>query len=164
VQPLLDNLSTNGISIGSEMSGGVRNVTLLGGSLLGGDFPSGLGHRIEPGARWRRQGPLRACAGASSAASASSAAAWQAASEIEVTRLPSACSSRVPTFRPRGSNWVRSCGPWGAPTSLGGSLTRWLRRRRRTPAGPSAAANSPHCSGWIRGRGKSVNHATGGDP
>jgi hypothetical protein len=31
--------------------GGVRNVTLLGGSLLGGDFPSGLGHRIEPGAR-----------------------------------------------------------------------------------------------------------------
>jgi polygalacturonase len=28
VQPVLDNLSTNGISIGSEMSGGVRNVTV----------------------------------------------------------------------------------------------------------------------------------------
>jgi len=31
--------------------GGIRNVTLLGGSLLGGDFPSGLGHRVEPGVR-----------------------------------------------------------------------------------------------------------------
>lgn len=31
--------------------GGIRNVTLLGGSLLGSDFPSGLGHRIEPGSR-----------------------------------------------------------------------------------------------------------------
>eukprot|EP00520_Triparma_pacifica_P004229 CAMPEP_0118633778 /NCGR_PEP_ID=MMETSP0785-20121206/1182_1 /TAXON_ID=91992 /ORGANISM="Bolidomonas pacifica, Strain CCMP 1866" /LENGTH=274 /DNA_ID=CAMNT_0006524683 /DNA_START=47 /DNA_END=867 /DNA_ORIENTATION=- len=28
VHPLIDNLSTNGISIGSEMSGGVRNVTV----------------------------------------------------------------------------------------------------------------------------------------
>lgn len=31
--------------------GGIRNVQILGGSLLGSDFPDGLGHRVEAGAR-----------------------------------------------------------------------------------------------------------------
>lgn len=35
VHPLLDNLSTNGISIGSEMSGGVRNVSVYNVSATG---------------------------------------------------------------------------------------------------------------------------------
>jgi polygalacturonase len=35
VEPLLDNLSTNGVSIGSEMSGGVRDVTVDGINAIG---------------------------------------------------------------------------------------------------------------------------------
>jgi len=35
VDPQFDNLSTNGISIGSEMSGGVRNVTVQGVRVIG---------------------------------------------------------------------------------------------------------------------------------
>jgi hypothetical protein len=35
VHPLLDNLSTNGVSIGSEMSGGVRNVSVHNVTVVG---------------------------------------------------------------------------------------------------------------------------------
>jgi len=31
--------------------GDLRDVTALGGSLIGGDFPRGLGHRVEPGSK-----------------------------------------------------------------------------------------------------------------